>query len=180
MECKHPTLPYHWHLREPAWQAMVKAAFDASPLETTGLLIGVIQEVAGIQTVDVEACYVLQGRDATTVSQTLPAEAWIAAYWAIETHYPDSQLLGWWHTHPGHGVFLSAADWDLHQRKFAAHAAPWATAWVLDPIQLRVGAFVCAPGELWPVALTGIGAWPDGWQYRIDAGQSGVTAPPGG
>ncbi|MCB9294570.1 MAG: hypothetical protein H6559_15840 [Lewinellaceae bacterium] len=32
--------------------------------------------------------------------------------------YPGQRLLGWFHTHPGHGLFLSNADIDVHKYSF--------------------------------------------------------------
>lgn len=45
--------------------------------------------------------------------------------------YPDKQLLGWYHTHPGIGVFLSPED-KFIQSNFFNH--PWQITLVLDPL----------------------------------------------
>ena len=49
--------------------------------------------------------------------------------------------LGWYHTHPGHGIFLSGTD-QTNQR--LCYTADWHVALVVDPIHKRYGAF-CGP-----------------------------------
>ena len=44
--------------------------------------------------------------------------AWIE--WSdAQTQHPDELLLGWFHTHPGHGLFLSEADIKVHKDQFS-------------------------------------------------------------
>jgi proteasome lid subunit RPN8/RPN11 len=49
----------------------------------------------------------------------------------MSQRYHDKQLLGWYHTHPGIGVFLSPED-KFIQNSFFNH--PWQIAIVLDPL----------------------------------------------
>jgi proteasome lid subunit RPN8/RPN11 len=50
----------------------------------------------------------------------------------------DSEILGWYHTHPGLGVFLSQTDMRTQENHFRA---PWQIAMVVDPIQDQIGIF---------------------------------------
>lgn len=45
--------------------------------------------------------------------------------------------VGWFHTHPGHGIFMSSTDRENH----AMYNKPWQVALVLDPIRDQVGFF---------------------------------------
>jgi hypothetical protein len=49
------------------------------------------------------------------------------------------QVVGWYHSHPGIGVFLSGADRDLHDAHFSAF--PWYVAVVADPVGGDLGVF---------------------------------------
>ncbi|MEW6097418.1 MAG: Mov34/MPN/PAD-1 family protein [bacterium] len=49
----------------------------------------------------------------------------------MSERYPDKQLLGWYHTHPGIGLFLSPED-KFIQNNFFNH--PWQVTLVLDPL----------------------------------------------
>jgi proteasome lid subunit RPN8/RPN11 len=53
--------------------------------------------------------------------------------------YKGKLLLGWYHSHPGLGVFLSQNDIALHQERFNK---PWMTALVIEP-EKHLGGFFC-------------------------------------
>lgn len=47
-------------------------------------------------------------------------------------------IIGWYHTHPGMGIFLSATDLRTQQLYFSS---PWQIATVIDPISREIGIF---------------------------------------
>jgi proteasome lid subunit RPN8/RPN11 len=47
--------------------------------------------------------------------------------------------IGWYHTHPRHGIFMSSTDRD---NQYLAYNADWQVALVIDPIQKLYGAFL--------------------------------------
>lgn len=49
------------------------------------------------------------------------------------------QMVGWFHTHPGWGMFLSEDDLFIHQNFFNL---PWQVAMVVDPLKKEQGFFV--------------------------------------
>jgi proteasome lid subunit RPN8/RPN11 len=61
-----------------------------------------------------------------------------------EDEYPDSQIVGWYHTHPGLSVFLSSYDVWLHTHFFPQ---PWHVALVIDSKEDRAGFFRYADGN---------------------------------
>jgi proteasome lid subunit RPN8/RPN11 len=48
-------------------------------------------------------------------------------------------MVGWYHTHPGFGIFLSGMDLFIHQNFFTQI---WHVAYVLDP-RARTSGFFC-------------------------------------
>ena len=52
--------------------------------------------------------------------------------------YPESIVLGWHHTHPGMGIFLSNHDQFIQEHFFGFH---WQVAMVVDPCQGQLGVF---------------------------------------
>lgn len=56
-----------------------------------------------------------------------------------------SPIVGWYHSHPGLGVFLSATDLRTQKLYFAE---PWQVAIVIDPVNSQFGIFSGAKGEL--------------------------------
>ena len=59
----------------------------------------------------------------------------------IEENYPDQVIVGWYHSHPGLGVFMSATD-RATQAAFFNH--PWSLAVVVDPVVFLSGWFAGA------------------------------------
>jgi proteasome lid subunit RPN8/RPN11 len=65
-------------------------------------------------------------------------------------------LVGWYHTHPGTGVFATHTDVIHHRNSFTA---PWHLSLIVDPIQNLYGVF--AGPECYPV-YKGIVVIPEG------------------
>jgi proteasome lid subunit RPN8/RPN11 len=59
----------------------------------------------------------------------------------MESRFKDLRIVGWFHTHPGYGVFLSSADQFIDQHYFKEK---YHIAIVIDPTkeEVDVGAFV--------------------------------------
>lgn len=68
-------------------------------------------------------------------------QAWDHIAGIIEESYPDQMVVGWYHSHPGLGVFMSGTD-RATQSAFYAH--PWNIAVVVDPLNRRSGWFLGA------------------------------------
>lgn len=73
-----------------------------------------------------------------TVSLTFTHETWATMTRQVEERFPDQRVVGWHHTHPGLGVFLSAHDLFIH-RNFFREA--WQVAMVVDPKGQELGFF---------------------------------------
>jgi proteasome lid subunit RPN8/RPN11 len=71
-------------------------------------------------------------------SITFTHETWAALTRQIDTHFPTERVVGWQHTHPGFGIFLSSYDVFIHRHFFAA---AWQIALVVDPRQQEFGFF---------------------------------------
>jgi proteasome lid subunit RPN8/RPN11 len=65
-------------------------------------------------------------------------ETWTFISGVIEENFPDLVIVGWYHSHPGLGVFMSGTDHST-QRAFYNH--PWSLAVVVDPIRHKTGWF---------------------------------------
>ena len=67
-----------------------------------------------------------------------------------DTYYPDLQIVGWFHTHPGFGIFLSQSDRQQHAQYFPE---PWHLALVIDPQNMSRGLYQLEDAQ--PQTLTG-------------------------
>jgi proteasome lid subunit RPN8/RPN11 len=57
----------------------------------------------------------------------------------IDANYKGSKIVGWYHTHPSMGVFLSHYDTWLHRNFFPE---PWQVALVVEPVSAAGGFFI--------------------------------------
>jgi 26S proteasome regulatory subunit N11 len=67
-------------------------------------------------------------------------ESWEAVWHGMDE---GSNIVGWFHTHPGMGVFLSPTDLRTQRLYFSS---PWQVAVVLDPTSRQVACFAGAAG----------------------------------
>jgi proteasome lid subunit RPN8/RPN11 len=70
---------------------------------------------------------------------TFTTETWAHINHAMDTKYREERIVGWYHTHPGFGIFLSEMDVFIHENFFGE---PWQIAYVDDPKEDDRGTFV--------------------------------------
>ena len=108
----------------------------------------------------------------TTMTEALPAvrteagrghitfshDSWEEIYSYLDSLAENLQIVGWYHTHPGFGVFFSHQD-SFIQENFFGH--PGQLGVVIDPVKRILAAFCCADGELEALAGLWISATDD-------------------
>jgi proteasome lid subunit RPN8/RPN11 len=103
--------------------------------EVGGFLIGFLAEDG------LNVTHAVPAREAvgSAAQLTFPPEAWTAVLATIEERNQGERLVGWYHSHPGHGVFLSAYDQFIHTQFFPEEGQ---IAIVIDPQTGEEGVFV--------------------------------------
>jgi len=76
---------------------------------------------------------------------TFTQETWEHIYQTKDREYPDDRIVGWYHSHPAFGIFLSEHDLFIHQNFFSS---PLQVAWVYDPVSDEEGCFGWVGGEV--------------------------------
>jgi proteasome lid subunit RPN8/RPN11 len=71
-----------------------------------------------------------QGANQGDAHVTFTQETWNTIHQEKDAKYPDEKIVGWYHSHPGFGVFLSDHDLFIHKNFFSQ---PGQLAWVFDP-----------------------------------------------
>ena len=115
-------------------QQIRQHARSCAKSEVCGILIG---SEKGKQ-VEVEACIAGLNASQGGAHVTFTQDTWEHIYQIKDAEYPDHRMVGWYHSHPGFGVFLSEHDTFIHQNFFAA---PLQVAWVYDPDSDEEGCF---------------------------------------
>ena len=78
-------------------------------------------------------------------SVTFTSETWDYIHEELAAKHHERIIVGWYHTHPGFGIFLSNMDAFTHENFFSF---PWQPAYVFDPQAETDGFFFCVGGEL--------------------------------
>jgi len=76
---------------------------------------------------------------------TFTQETWAHVYKVKDAQFPDSRIIGWYHSHPGFGVFLSDHDAFIHKNFFSSSDQ---IAWVYDPHTDEEGCFGWVSGHI--------------------------------
>jgi proteasome lid subunit RPN8/RPN11 len=119
--------------------------------EICGVLVGTVTD--GVTRV--QACIPGENADHGGAHVTFTHETWQHIYRIKDAQYADSSIVGWYHSHPGFGIFLSDYDIFIHKNFFTARHQ---IAWVFDPHSNNEGCFAwVSPGTLGLVAVSVIG-----------------------
>jgi proteasome lid subunit RPN8/RPN11 len=128
---------------EPPLRAAQAHALSSPSREVAGVLVGPPPEkqpdgryVVHIMDTIIAKHTVMQG-----ASVTYTPESWRYMNDKLYERYPDETavMVGWYHTHPGFGIFLSGMDQFIHQNFFTQI---WHVAMVLDP-HAKTSGFFC-------------------------------------
>ena len=118
--------------------------FDNADREVGGVLIGRTAADGGLPLVT--GAIPAISADEQRATLTFTQEAWAHVHRVLENEFPpDEQIVGWYHSHPGFGIFLSGHDLFIHENFFNA---PSQIAVVVDPHARTEGVFAWRDGEL--------------------------------
>lgn len=106
--------------------------------ELGGILLGSCTDQDDTFLVKIDAAIEAKFTDAAQSSITFTHHSWDYMNQQRESQYPDMKVVGWFHTHPGFGIFLSGHDLFIHENFFDL---PWQVAYVVDPHAEKAGIF---------------------------------------
>lgn len=109
-------------------------ARSSSKAEVCGVLIGAESGNETFVEASIPGAKAVQGGTHVTFTQ----DTWEHIYRIKDRDYPEARIVGWYHSHPGFGVFLSDHDTFIHKNFFSA---PRQVAWVYDPHSDEEGCF---------------------------------------
>ncbi len=118
-----------------------KHARSSLKTEVCGVLVG-HENSDGME---VEACISGLNAEQAGAHVTFTQDTWEHIYKVKDEQYPDQRIVGWYHSHPGFGIFLSDHDTFIHQNFFSS---PRQVAWVCDPHSDEEGCFGWVGGRI--------------------------------
>ena len=109
-------------------------------IEMGGVLIGnVFKNSQDIPFVIIENFIVAQNTKSNLTRLTFTHQTWDYINTEKEKYYRDNIIVGWFHSHPGHKVFLSGYDIFIQQNFFNEI---YSIAYVYDPVNDEKGFFI--------------------------------------
>jgi proteasome lid subunit RPN8/RPN11 len=126
---------------------------EDTSVECGGVLVGKVSSGA----VQVAGAIPARRAVGAATSLTFTHEAWDEVSVLLETEWPGYRMVGWYHSHPGFGIFLSEYDQFIQSNFFSER---WQVAYVADPLLRQVGFFGWEKGEIvrhreWAVIVSG-------------------------
>jgi proteasome lid subunit RPN8/RPN11 len=147
-------------VNEDAFRDSQAHALSSMDREVAGVLVGPPPEKQpdGRYVVHVTDTIIAKYTRMHGASVTYTPESWRYLNDQLHEKYPDESgvMVGWYHTHPGFGIFLSGMDLFIHQNFFTQI---WHIALVLDPVA-RTSGFFC-----WDRQKTRVDRYDFPWPY---------------
>ena len=125
--------------RRPA-DAIERHSLRDTSVELGGVLLGreCVDDQTGEPFVWVTEHLEAKHYENTQASFTYTHDAWEEVTRERDKLHPELDIVGWYHTHPDFGIFLSSHDLFLHRNFFGQ---PLQVAYVIDPIRQHRGFF---------------------------------------
>lgn len=125
---------------DQAWQH----ATANKSVEICGVLVGGWRRDADGPFVEIEHIIPSDAAKSGMAEVTFTHEAWGKINQEMDTRYSDKRIVGWYHSHPDFGIFLSDRDVFIHQHFFSG---PGQIALVVDPVRRLEGVFCWRSGK---------------------------------
>ena len=121
------------YIKKEAYDAIYSHGVANPHREVAGILLGnVSTDRAGRYQVDIVGAPGAESAHGNQTQVQFADEVWRELVESAQRDYPNQKVVGWYHTHPGFGVFLSDDDVSSHR---VAFSHPWHVAAVCDPIR---------------------------------------------
>lgn len=128
-----------------ALQDMIGHGSAEANREVGGILLGQFMQVPQGPLTRVDDIIIADSAEASLTHVTFTHESWAEIHRQLDDRTDGLRIVGWYHTHPGFGPFLSGQDLFI-QRNFFRH--PLHLALVLDPVQRLFATFGWRDGEI--------------------------------
>ena len=133
------------YIKQSTYKALEKLALSDTSKELGSILIGDYSLELGKTHLVISDYIEAKYTDASASTLTFTHETWDYIHKEHELRYPQKKIIGWQHTHPNYGIFLSNYDTFIQENFFNM---PFQVAYVIDPIQNIRGFFQWKNGKI--------------------------------
>lgn len=133
------------YIKQDVYKALEKLAASDTTKELGSIVLGDYTQEMGKTHVVISEYIEAKYTDASASTLTFTHETWDYIHEQHEKKYPGRKIIGWQHTHPNYGIFLSNYDMFIQENFFNL---PFQIAYVIDPIQNLRGFFQWKNGKI--------------------------------
>lgn len=133
------------YIKQDVYKALEKLAASDTSKELGSIILGQHCQVHGKTHVIISQYIEAKYTDASASTLTFTHETWDYVHAEHEKRFPQKKIIGWQHTHPNYGIFLSNYDMFIQENFFNL---PFQVAYVIDPIQNLRGFFQWKNGRI--------------------------------
>lgn len=133
------------YIKQDVYKALEEYAVSDVNHELGTIILGRYSEEMGKMHVVISDYIIAKYTDASASTLTFTHETWDYVHKEHDEKYPDKKIVGWQHTHPGYGIFLSNYDMFIQENFFNI---PFQVAYVIDPVRHLRGFFQWKNGKV--------------------------------
>lgn len=133
------------YIKQDVYKALEEYASSDTAHELGTIILGNYSDSLGKMNVVISEFIYAKYTDASASTLTFTHETWDYIHKEHEESYPNTKIVGWQHTHPGYGIFLSNYDMFIQENFFNM---PFQVAYVIDPVQHIRGFFQWKSGKV--------------------------------
>lgn len=133
------------YISQAVYKQIHKFTRNKTTNESGGVLVGTTIEEFGKTNIVISGFVEAKFCEATPTTLKFTHETWEYIHQEMEKKHPGKKIVGWIHTHPDFGIFLSEYDRFIHQNFFKEDHQ---VAYVVDPIQNIEGFYFWIDGKI--------------------------------
>jgi proteasome lid subunit RPN8/RPN11 len=125
-------------IEKQPYAAIIGHAVVEPDIEVCGVLVGRVGHDDHGEFLHIDAMIRGEAARQEGAQVTFTHDTWNHIHREMDERYPGREIVGWYHTHGGFGIFLSDMDTFIHKNFFSA---PHQVAYVYDPLAGTEGFF---------------------------------------
>lgn len=133
------------YISQPVYKEIHKFTQNKTTNESGGMLIGTVIDEFGKTNIIVNGFVEAKYCEATPTTLKFTHETWEYVHKEMDKKHPGQKIVGWIHTHPNFGIFLSEYDKFIQENFFKED---YQIAYVVDPIQDIEGFYFWINGKI--------------------------------
>ncbi len=133
------------YISQKAYKEIHEFTKNKTKVESGGMLVGGVVEELGKKNIIIQGFIEAKYAEGTPTTLKFTHETWDYVHKRINDEYSNCTIVGWIHTHPDFGIFLSDYDKFIQENFFKED---YQIAYVVDPIQHIEGFYFWINGKI--------------------------------